>query len=90
LHPDWKSAEAAPILAALNTNFRRPIEWPAELVVEMYAGRIGRSSFTATFRIFDRDQPETLYAEGDSVIVWIDPRTGSSIPLPGHVRSALE
>ena len=90
LHPDWKSAEAAPILAALNTNFRRPIEWPAELVVEMHAGRIGRSSFTATFRIFDRNQTDTLYAEGDSVIVWIDPRTGSPIPLPAHVRSALE
>jgi acyl-CoA thioesterase FadM len=25
LHPNWKSNEAAPILAALNMNFRRPI-----------------------------------------------------------------
>ncbi len=89
LHPNWKGAETAPILAALSMNFRRPIEWPAELVVDMYAGRIGRSSFTAVFRIVDRDQPDTLYAEGDSVIVWMDPRSGKSIELPAHVRAAL-
>jgi acyl-CoA thioester hydrolase len=81
--------DAAPILAALNTNFRKPIEWPAEIVVEMYAGRIGRSSFTASFRIVDRNAPEVLYAEGDSVLVWIDPRSGKSIELPPHLRAAL-
>ncbi len=89
LHPNWKSNEAAPILAALNMNFRRPIEWPAEIFVDMLAGRIGRSSFNAIFRIVDRDHPERLYAESDSVIVWMDPRSGKSIELPAHVRAAL-
>jgi acyl-CoA thioester hydrolase len=90
LDAGWKSETSAPILAALNTNFRKPIEWPAEIEVEMYAGRIGRSSFTASWRIVDRGRPEVLYAEGDSVLVWIDPRTGKSIELPAHVRAALE
>lgn len=89
LDPHWMGEDAAPILAALNTNFRKPIEWPAEIVVEMHAGRIGRSSFTASFRIIDRHAPEVLYAEGDSVLVWIDPRTGKSIELPEHLRAAL-
>ena len=89
LDPHWMGEDAAPILAALNTNFRKPIEWPAEIVVEMYAGRIGRSSFTASFRIVDRNAPEVLYAEGDSVLVWIDPRSGKSIELPPHLRAAL-
>ena len=85
----WMGEDAAPILAALNTNFRKPVEWPAELVVEMFAGRVGRSSFSASFRIIDRHAPEVLYAEGDSVLVWIDPRSGKSIELPPHLRAAL-
>ncbi|MBK7146568.1 MAG: acyl-CoA thioesterase [Xanthomonadales bacterium] len=89
LDAGWMGEDAAPILAALNTNFRRPIEWPAEIVVEMYAGRVGRSSFTASFRMLDRAAPEVLYAEGDSVLVWIDPRSGKSIELPAHLRAAL-
>lgn len=89
LDAGWMGTEAAPILAALNTNFRKPVEWPAEIVVEMFAGRVGRSSFTASFRIVDRQAPEVLYAEGDSVLVWIDPRSGKSIELPAHLRAAL-
>lgn len=89
LDPNWMSEDAAPILAALNTNFRKPIEWPAEIVVEMYAGRVGRSSFNAGFRIVDRNDPTVLYAEGDSVLVWIDPRSGKSRELPSHLRAAL-
>ncbi|HQW81738.1 MAG TPA: thioesterase family protein [Pseudomonadota bacterium] len=89
LDPGWMNTDAAPILAALNTNFRKPIEWPAEIVVELYAGRAGRSSFTASFRIIDRDHAEVVYAEGDSVLVWINPNTGKSIELPAHVRAAL-
>lgn len=89
LDSHWMGADAAPILAALNTNFRKPIEWPAEIVVELHAGRIGRSSFNASFRIVDRHAPDVLYAEGDSVLVWIDPRSGKSIALPEHVRAAL-
>jgi acyl-CoA thioester hydrolase len=89
LDPNWMSEDAAPILAALNTNFRKPIEWPAEIVVEMYAGRVGRSSFNAGFRIVDRNDPTVLYAEGDSVLVWIDPRSGKSRELPPHLRATL-
>ncbi|HWT15894.1 MAG TPA: thioesterase family protein [Patescibacteria group bacterium] len=89
LDPNWMGEDAAPILAALNTNFRKPIEWPAEIVVEMFAGRVGRSSFTARFRIVDRQAPDVLYAEGDSVLVWIDPKSGKSIELPPHLRAAL-
>lgn len=89
LDAGWMGEDAAPILAALNTNFRKPIEWPAEIVVEMFAGRVGRSSFTASFRIINRHAPDVLYAEGDSVLVWIDPRSGKSIELPPHVRAAL-
>ena len=29
------------------------------------------------------------WTEGDSVLVWIDPRSGKSIELPAHLRNAL-
>ena len=77
-------------LAPLLASGRKLLELGRSCVRADHRGPIGRSSITATFRIFDRNQTDTLYAEGDSVIVWIDPRTGSPIPLPAHVRSALE
>jgi acyl-CoA thioester hydrolase len=85
----WTSDDAAPVIAAMNINFRRSIEWPAQLTVELFAGRAGRSSLAMPFRIFDCNDPSILYADGDTVLVWTSPKLGVSVPLPDHVRRAL-
>lgn len=84
----WADDTAAPVIAAMNISFRRSIEWPAELTVELFAGRAGRSSLTMPFRMFDRGDPSILYADGDTVLVWTSPKLGTSVPLPDHVRRA--
>ena len=86
---EWRNDEISPILAAQHINYRVPIEWPAEVTVQLFLARVGNSSFTVGFRIVDRDDPSRLYADGDNVLVWTARSTGKSTPLPECVRQAL-
>ena len=85
----WTDGDAAPVIAGMKIDFRRPVKWPAELIVELYVGRIGARSLTLPFRMIDRGDEAIVYAEGDSVLVWTSPATGSSLALPEHVRRAV-
>ena len=87
LTPDWDGAAAAPIMAAVTMNYRRPIAWPAELIVELHAGRIGTKSLTLGHRVVDAADPAQPYADGHTVLVWVD-RAGATVPLPDAVREA--
>lgn len=82
----WSDAQKCPLLAAVEINFRQPIRWPTSLRVELSTQRIGNSSLTIGHRVIDADAPECCYADGKSVIVWIDLASGRSIPLPEFVR----
>lgn len=83
----WRHAEAEPVLAAANVNFRRQMLYPAELRVVLTAGRIGYSSLTLEHSIVNTVSAE-LYSDGNSVVVWVSPKTGRPVPLPEVVRKA--
>jgi acyl-CoA thioester hydrolase len=85
----WIGDKIAPILAAQHLNYRIPIEWPTELIAEMFVTRVGNSSVTLGFRIRDRSDAARIYADGDTVLVWTARATGKSIPLPESVRRAV-
>lgn len=78
----------APVVAASNLSYRRPIGWPGDVVVELFVERVGGSSLTVGHRIVDATDGSILYCDGNVVMVWIDRRTGRSAPLPAGVRSA--
>lgn len=84
----WFDAHAMPVLAASSLNYRLPIEWPASLVVELRCTRVGGSSVTLAHRIRDANAPGRLYCDGDVTLVWMDPASGRSVPLPQSIRSA--
>lgn len=84
----WMDGNRGPVVAANTVNFRRPIEWPAELSVRLFAGRVGGSSLALDFRIVDRADESVTYADGSTVLVWVDRAAGTSCPLPEHVRQA--
>ena len=86
---EWRNDDISPILAAQHINYRIPIEWPAELIVELGVAKVGNTSFTVGFRIVDRAERSRLYADGDNVLVWVSRASGKSIPLPECVRAAL-
>ncbi|MGH8146332.1 MAG: acyl-CoA thioesterase [Rhodanobacteraceae bacterium] len=85
---EWFSEHAMPVMAAVELHYRKPIEWPAEIDVLLSCERMGNSSMTIGNRIVDRNDPSCAYSEGSTVMVWVDPATGASVPLPSAIRIA--
>ncbi len=79
----------APVVAAAHLNYRRPIEWPAQVTIELFVERLGNSSLTIGHRILAGDDEGVLYCDGNVVMVWIDRQTGQAAPLPAAVREAF-
>jgi acyl-CoA thioester hydrolase len=86
---EWFNAHAMPVMAAVELHYRKPIEWPAEVDVQLSCERMGNSSVTIGNRIVDRKDASVVYANGNVVMVWIDPATGASVPLPDAIRNAV-
>jgi acyl-CoA thioester hydrolase len=84
----WFDDHAMPVMAAVQLNYRRPIEWPAQLRVELFCERLGTSSMTIGHRLLDAGDHERLYADGHVVMVWMDPASGKPVPLPDAIRAA--
>ena len=85
---DWLSNGRIPLLAAVQMNYRLPIPYPARVFVELLTERVGNSSLTLGHRIGGED--DRLYADGLSVLVWMEMATGRPVPLPDAVRAAAE
>ena len=86
----WEDAHASPLLAAVHVNYRRPLNWPADVLVELSCGRLGNTSVTLAHRLVDAGDRDLLYSDGESVMVWVDPATGKPVPLPAAVRDACQ
>jgi acyl-CoA thioester hydrolase len=82
------SDRIAPVVANTNINYRLPIVWPNDIVVELFVERLGNSSVTIGHRIVDQQDNSKLYSDGNVVVVWMDTQTGKSAPLPEPVRNA--
>ncbi|MET0226914.1 MAG: thioesterase family protein [Dokdonella sp.] len=86
----WFDETMMPVVAAVQMNYRRQLAWPAQIVVELAPTRVGNSSLTIAHRILAADDPSCVYADGDVVMVWIDPSSGRSVALPDAIRSACQ
>ena len=84
----WMTDEMGPVVATATLNFRRPIEYPASIAVELFTERLGNTSVTIGHRIVAADG--SLHCDGHVVAVWINRRSGKPVPLPAAVRRASE
>jgi acyl-CoA thioester hydrolase len=84
---EWFNAHAMPVMAAVELHYRKPVTWPAEVDVLLSCERLGNSSMTIGNRIVDRNDHACIYADGNVVMVWVDPATGASVPLPTAIRT---
>lgn len=80
----------APVVAAVHLNYRRPIEWPAEIEIELFVERLGSTSLSIGHRITATNDPAVLYSDGNVVIVWIHRDTGQPTALPDPVRATCQ
>jgi acyl-CoA thioester hydrolase len=84
----WRTDTHEPVIAAQTINYRRQLEWPATLRVSLVVKRVGNSSLTVAFTIAATGDASVVHADGESVLVWVDPANGRSVPLPPVVRAA--
>lgn len=89
LRGGWRSEGAAPVLARVECDFRRPIHHPARLLIGMGLIRAGNSSLTLTVSIRDATSGEN-YANAQTILVWVDPASGKPVSLPRSVREATQ
>lgn len=85
---DWVTDEFAPLLAAVQLNYRQPVPYPSDVAVELYVDRVGTSSITIGHAIASADGA-TLYCDGHVVAVWIDRASSRPCPLPDGIRKAV-
>jgi acyl-CoA thioester hydrolase len=63
--------------------------FPGTVEVRTFIGQLGRSSIPTHVEM-RLEGDDTLYAEGAAKVVWMDTGSGKSVPIPEHVRAALE
>ncbi len=88
----WQMIKAegiGPILASIACDYRQPVMFPDTVQVGARVTRIGRSSFRMEHVIVS-DALDAVVAESHSTIVFIEYSKGKSLPLPQHIRGAME
>lgn len=80
--------QEAPVIVQASCTYLAPLSYPGTVVVHMYAGHTGRSSLLTSYEL-RREDDQVLYAEGTAKVVWINPTTGKSVPLPEALRQLV-
>lgn len=86
----WLTETLAPVVAAIQINYRRQLAWPASLIVRLYCERLGNTSLTLTHHVVDGADPGVVYSDGQTVLVWIDTASGKPVVLPEAIRRACQ
>ena len=88
---ELENPESGPVVANVNLNYRQVLNWPGRIEVTLKPDSPGRSSMKLHSEIRgisdDKDVQPPLYADGTVTVVWVDKKTGESMPLPSKVRA---
>ncbi|MCY1282523.1 Thioesterase-like superfamily protein [compost metagenome] len=82
--------ETGPLVMQNMHTYLKAVVHPATVIVELYAGSVGRSSLTVEHRMITAEDPDTLYGEGHCKMVWVDYQANRSIPVPDSMRALFE
>lgn len=77
---------SGPVIINANCTFMIPVNYPATVIVKLYAGDPGRSSVMTWYELFVEGD-DRLFAEGAAKVVWMDMQSGKSVPLPDRLRA---
>jgi acyl-CoA thioester hydrolase len=87
--PDHKPDGTGPVVINTACTFLKSVIFPETIVVKLFVGPPGQSSFESFYEIISEKNPEIIYAQGSAKIVWIDFKTGKSTPVPDKLRQFL-
>jgi acyl-CoA thioester hydrolase len=83
------TASTGPVVINASCTFLKSIIYPETIVVKLFAGPPGRSSFETYYEICSQGDPSIRYAEGSAKIVWVDRMAECSMPLPKELLKFL-
>jgi len=89
---DWLASLGtahALVLANVSCTYFKPLVYPGDVDVTLYAGQAGRTSLDTFYEIRRADRPEELSTLGHGTIVWFEHRAGVATEIPGAVRRQL-
>jgi acyl-CoA thioester hydrolase len=81
--------DIGPILAMASCDFIRPVVYPATIVAGARVLKVGRTSITMEYAVWNADDPERPSARGASVAVLVDYGTMAKVEVPAAVRTAI-
>jgi acyl-CoA thioester hydrolase len=92
LNGPWRSANAEPVVARIELDYKLPLTHPNDVTVRLALDRLGNASLSLTHSLSAPNEAgvEMLYAVGKTVLVWTDPQTGKSTPVPDLVRQSVQ
>jgi acyl-CoA thioester hydrolase len=84
-----KSEHVGPILARAVVDYRRPVVYPDTVCVRTTVSRLGTTSFVLSYRVESSTLGGAVVAEGETVVVLLDYRTGAKVPLDEALRARI-
>ncbi|MBI3284679.1 MAG: acyl-CoA thioesterase [Burkholderiales bacterium] len=75
-----------PVIVNAHCTFKKPLKYPGQVEVCTYIAAPGRTSFETIQEMRCVGDGYALYAEGGAKVVWIDPASEKSAPLPEQIK----
>ncbi len=85
----YESEGIGPILANINVDYIKPVEFPDTVTIHNTITRIGNSSFEMGYRITSSAMDGAIVATGTASCVVFDYKEGKSTPLPDTLRASI-
>lgn len=76
------------MVASASCNYRMPFVYPGTIEIRLFVTRMGNSSVTTHYEMRLAGE-ETLHADGEAVLVWVDLSTGKPARVPDVVRALV-
>jgi acyl-CoA thioester hydrolase len=77
------------VIVHTECSFLKELKAPGIVAIKVFAGDMGRSSLVQQYEMRRTDAPDVLVATGSAKMVWVDPATGRSTPIPDRFKTAL-
>lgn len=85
---DFRKTGIGPMLASTSCQFKKPLFYPGNILVEASVISIGNTSFKLNHRIWD--QKGELAATGEDVVVLFDFNKNEKVVIPEEIRKMIE
>jgi acyl-CoA thioester hydrolase len=89
LMAEMASAGTGPILARATVDFRRPVTYPDRVTVSARVPELRTTSFSMSYRATSATLGDAVVAEGESVVVMIDYRSGEKRAVSEVLRARI-